>query len=227
MERLIRFLENGMPAGLRGWVERYFPGWRDSLRGLRRQTLLWLRGVLAAAVRLVILAVCVNLLTWGTLSFLAGVWDVYRHTVIGQVFHDEVSADLYWLITDLLGRDLERLSLRIIRETLLVSLILGGVAQLLAVRRLFHQARGAFVRVLWAMVCAKLASSGLTHTMALNPDTAFCVSLPPALALYGASFALGAKTLPELNPLALHRAWLATKSTAEIREAANRESLPR
>ena len=223
MERLIVLLEMAMPARMLVFLEKYLPAWRDSVRKFKRRFILWLHGVVASVCRLAIISCCVYILYWLFLSFVAGVWDIYQQTMIGQVFRANISPQLYELITDLLvDRDLSYLSYLVVVHVLVVSLLLGAVAQLLAIRRLFHQARGIFIYLLWTILCAKLSAGQLAQAIGIDTNTAFYVSLPPAAAIYGTSFTLCARLFPELNFLSLIRAWLNIKRNADIREAANR-----
>lgn len=223
MERFIVLLEMVMPAKMLVFLEKYIPSWRDSVRKLKHRCALWLHRIVAAACRLAILSCCVCLLYWVLLSIAMGAWSLFQHTLIGQVFRTNVSVQLFELINDLLvNRDLLYLSYMVVGHVFVVSLLLGAVAQLLALRRLFHQARGVIIQTLWAILCAKLSAKPLATALALDISTAFYVSLPPTMLLYGTSFSLCARVFPELNFRLLIHAWVNIKHNANIREAANK-----
>ncbi|MFA6499418.1 MAG: hypothetical protein WC256_03965 [Desulfurivibrionaceae bacterium] len=223
MERLIVLLEIVMPANMLVFLEKYIPAWRDSVWKLKRRFMLWLHGVVAAVCRLAILSCCVCILYWLLLSIAMGGWNLFQHTMIGQVFRSNVSPKLYEVINDLLvDRDLLYLSYVVVGHVLVVSLLLGAVVQLLALRRFFHQARGVIIYSLWAILCAKVSIGHLANAVALDTSTAFYLILPPVMAIYGTSFALCEKIFPELNFLLLIRVWLNIKRNVDIREAAKR-----
>lgn len=219
----IQTLEQILPQRFQLFIAKYFPDWRQDVRKMQHAVKAWCYETVGQLARLALLCFCVYISYWLLLEFVAGVWNTYLSTGTGQIYQSTISPKIARHLSAVLQSDLNAVSLSITTNTLIVSMELGIAAQLLALRRLFHEARGVTVYSVWAALCAGGVAWRTAQSLPFDPITLFAISLLPALTIYGISFTLCAKLAPELDLLALFQLIKKIKRQADIREAAARE----
>lgn len=173
------------------------PHWRQQYRKALAR---WRNGMLTDLSKLLLLVLCVGLGYVVLLYYLQSLWMVFADTPSGNIFATRVSPEMEGSITAILGLDLVQIACDSLRNTLLVTGLLGILLKFTGLYRLLYQNRGFVGGAFWGSICIWIGATLLP--IVAWPD-AFrenaALYLLPTFALLAGTFSVAARLIPEFT----------------------------
>jgi hypothetical protein len=201
MGHLNRLLAAILPDYTKSYLSRRFPGWHAWIRGLEIGVKVWFNALIAEVVKLTLLAVIVGVAYSAGLYFLGGIWDIFLNTFIGSQYVAMASASQAAEISWVLSLDAKALGLTITLLTVLVSLVVGTISQLILLRRFFYVGRSWLIKFAWVALVSSGVAQQLGGYYRLEFHLAWVLCFLPTFLIFGTVLASAGKLLPELNLL--------------------------
>lgn len=135
-----------------------------------------------------------------TLLFLAKyLWFILAATNVGD-YYRQSHPDATMVIEKILGMGAIPLTVQVIFLVLIVNLLIGLVAQLTHVSRLYLDTGGFVTKLLW-ISSSTLTTAWITSQRDLSPslEVAFALTLPPTLCLLKSCLNLTRTIIPEVG----------------------------
>ncbi|MGD2185719.1 MAG: hypothetical protein PVI71_06310 [Desulfobacterales bacterium] len=192
-----------MPEILLYSAQNAKPVWKRKLRQAVRAFGIWYRNLIYSLIEIMILCAASTVIFITVVSFLKALWHLYLQTPVGRKFVSGGSVLANPTLAELLSKDLILFSVEVTATTLIASLIIAAISQVLAARRIFYEGRGLANRLMWILLFITVSAHILTVRSQVDFPTAMGLSILPSLCMFTTCLTICARLLPELTPIGI------------------------